>query len=145
MKVRCNVCREYVERESAIRFGVVSFCSDECVQAYRFKTTKKKSKKPDVSEDLRNEVLEADGHCCRFCGRSSGYLHVHHIVYRSQGGPHEVGNLISLCPEHHDRVHSNKKLYQPLAQQVVDLRLSKGDKITTIAYLQAQQSRSIDG
>ena len=142
MKIRCTYCREYSDRDTALRYGVMSFCSQECAQNWRYKSAKKKSKKPDVSADLREEVLEADGHKCRYCGRRDQFLHVHHIIYRSQGGPHEVGNLVTLCPEHHDLVHSNKRVYQPLAQELVSLRRKNSDKHTTIAHLHEQACRN---
>lgn len=83
---------------------------------------------------LRDEVLEADGHRCRFCGKTDN-LQVHHVIYRSGGGKHERGNLITLCNEHHDTVHSDKGKYQKLCQQVIMLRDTRGDKQITIARI----------
>lgn len=34
-------------------------------------------------------------------------LEVHHIIYRSHGGPDEEWNLITLCKEHHMAAHNN--------------------------------------
>jgi uncharacterized protein DUF222/HNH endonuclease len=44
---------------------------------------------------------------CRFpgCDRPSGWTDGHHIVHWSDGGPTELGNLVSLCRQHHRRVH----------------------------------------
>lgn len=42
---------------------------------------------------------------------------------------------MTLCDRCHAEVHSNKKLYQPLAQRVALLREMNGDKRTTIAQL----------
>lgn len=54
----------------------------------------------------RPRILERDRYC-RGCGGSipSQQLHVHHILFRSQGGPDEDWNLISLCPGCHDKAH----------------------------------------
>ena len=54
----------------------------------------------------RLRVIERDGHCCRLCGAWGEVLHVHHVVYRSAGGGHGLGNLISLHPWCHlDEAH----------------------------------------
>jgi hypothetical protein len=42
---------------------------------------------------------------CQECGESSDTLHVHHKILRSQGGNHDISNLIVLCT----RCHSNKE------------------------------------
>ena len=75
-------------------------------------------------------VLSLDKDRCRFCGKSGGSLHVHHVRYRSEGGKHVEDNLIALHIECHDKVHGNKKLYQPLALQVIGLRKEETRYIT---------------
>lgn len=50
---------------------------------------------------------------CQMCGRTWD-LHIHHIIYRSQLGNNDERNLIRLCSECHQKVHSNKKVYQPM-------------------------------
>lgn len=54
-------------------------------------------------------VLARDGHKCQNRGCKSGdcRLHVHHIVWRSQGGSDDAENLITLCKTCHDRVHQD--------------------------------------
>ena len=44
---------------------------------------------------------------CRFpgCDRPSGWTDGHHIIHWSDVGPTELGNLVSLCRQHHRRVH----------------------------------------
>jgi hypothetical protein len=44
--------------------------------------------------------------------------HVHHIIYRSQGGKDLPENLISLDWKCHAMVHSNKPLWLPVLQQL---------------------------
>lgn len=54
---------------------------------------------------IRAVVLVRDkGRCRLLCGRAA--TDTHHILYRSQGGPDETWNLISLCRWCHDLVHS---------------------------------------
>ena len=52
----------------------------------------------------RRIVLARDGWECMLCGRPA--VDTHHILYRSQGGPDEAWNLISLCRTCHDLVHA---------------------------------------
>lgn len=56
-----------------------------------------------MDQTVLAEVRERDRDSCRFCGDCQ--VAVHHIVYRSHGGPDEPWNLISLCRTHHDWVH----------------------------------------
>lgn len=53
------------------------------------------------------QVLERDGYRCRLCGLAWG-LQVHHVVYRSRGGGHHSGNLVSLCHICHGDVHAGR-------------------------------------
>lgn len=52
-------------------------------------------------------VLDRDNHTCQHCkGKTKdSSLHVHHIVFRSNGGSDESENLITLCKTCHDRLH----------------------------------------
>jgi 5-methylcytosine-specific restriction endonuclease McrA len=66
-----------------------------------------------VPAATRARVLERDGHRCRFCGTRAG-LHLHHIHLRSHGVDHQPHNLITLCSEHHDLVHTDTRRWQPV-------------------------------
>ncbi|MDA8301703.1 MAG: DUF222 domain-containing protein [Actinomycetota bacterium] len=58
-----------------------------------------------VTEKLRRAVLARDGGC-RYPGCTErSYVDVHHVVFRSQGGPTVASNLCSLCRWHHRLVH----------------------------------------
>lgn len=62
---------------------------------------------------MRRRVKKRDFDRCRRCG--TGFdLHVHHVIYRSQGGPDADNNLITLCQGCHATVHSDKRRYQHL-------------------------------
>lgn len=45
---------------------------------------------------------------CAICGATN--VHIHHIVFRSQGGDDVDPNLCGLCRFHHDEIHANKGL-----------------------------------
>jgi len=60
-------------------------------------------------ENVKAYVLARDGYKCQ-CKKSgcSEQLHVHHIVFKSQGGSDAPSNLITLCKKHHDALHKGK-------------------------------------
>jgi 5-methylcytosine-specific restriction endonuclease McrA len=58
---------------------------------------------------------------CQLCG-STNNLHIHHIIYRSQLGKTHRFNLIRLCNDCHNLVHSNKAKYKPI---LIDLQKQK--------------------
>lgn len=77
-----------------------------------------------VPKNVRSEVIERDGSCCRVCGRYVEHPALHHILYRSQGGPNTAENLVVVgwLPGHDchlNVVHRNKRLWQPLLELVV--------------------------
>lgn len=47
--------------------------------------------------DLRNAVLDRDGHRCVYCGMDGN--HVDHVVPLIQGGTNDIGNLVVACRE----------------------------------------------
>jgi hypothetical protein len=62
-----------------------------------------------VTARKREQVLARDGHGCTVpgCRRNVG-LDLHHIVYQSRGGSHELKNLTTICDLHHRAVHYGK-------------------------------------
>jgi 5-methylcytosine-specific restriction endonuclease McrA len=111
---RCAGCREYKRGVPYRRLGLGSVCSEQCLRAVATrKSTKAPAPPPDVPENVRAAVLARDRKRCRFCGTTEG-LHEHHVIYRSQGGPHEAANLITLCASHHALVHTDKGRWQPV-------------------------------
>lgn len=125
-RILCGGCREYFDRaDGFVSFGLGRFCTSECLSSSldgkRRKATERKLsvvKRPPkprrgLDPSLRAEVRLRDGDHCRFCGSSRG-LQLHHVMYRSEGGPDEASNLITLCDEHHRLAHSNKRLWKPV-------------------------------
>lgn len=52
-------------------------------------------------------VHARDQRLCRLCGLYCGQsIHLHHVVYRSQGGPTSVENLLSVCQRCHTGIHA---------------------------------------
>lgn len=72
-----------------------------------------------LPSQVRTHVLDRDGGCCRLCGQFREVQHVHHIIYRSQGGQDVPRNLVTLDWKCHDTVHANKRLWLPILHQVV--------------------------
>jgi 5-methylcytosine-specific restriction endonuclease McrA len=60
---------------------------------------------PELYERLQQQVLWRDGWRCQCCGTRSN-LEVHHMEFRSRGGPDLECNLITLCVACHSVLHS---------------------------------------
>ena len=54
----------------------------------------------------REAILHRDNYTCQCCGKKRVRLEVHHIIFRSKGGTDDEKNLIALCKECHDAIHS---------------------------------------
>jgi hypothetical protein len=53
-------------------------------------------------------VLARDNYTCNICKKKNTSLHIHHIIFRSEGGSDEQENLITLCKSCHDKLHSGE-------------------------------------
>ena len=84
----------------------------EVVKTKRIPTYKKTWGLPiRQKEELRNVILNRDGHKCCDCG-DVNRLQIHHIVERANGGSNEESNLITLCPKCHAEKHKNSPIYR---------------------------------
>ena len=54
----------------------------------------------------RSAILHRDNYTCQCCGKKNCRLEVHHIKFKSQGGTDDEENLITLCKDCHDGVHT---------------------------------------
>ena len=128
-KFKCGGCKDRFPMEAVwASSSVQKFCSRECASAQRQRNFSQdatrparkpsKPRKADIPVHVRKAVMKRDRGRCRFCGVDAG-LHLHHVVYRSQGGQHEESNLITLCLRCHDTVHSDKKRWMPLLLGVI--------------------------
>jgi 5-methylcytosine-specific restriction endonuclease McrA len=64
--------------------------------------------------NVKAYVLHRDKYRCRSGrkGKHSKKLHVHHIVFRSQGGSNAPGNLVTLCETCHEALHAGAFQYK---------------------------------
>jgi hypothetical protein len=63
----------------------------------------------EVDRALRQFLGEIDGERCRFPGcRHTRFLHAHHVIWWSHGGPTDLANLVLLCSRHHRLVHDEQ-------------------------------------
>lgn len=145
-RLRCTNCRAYKERDSFYKVSSLEkVCSQECFEELRRgrNTPSERSlksapllrqhgprpkKKDDPPPKTRAEVTLRDRGKCRYCGAQSTMLH--HINYRSEGVDHSPHNLITLCQEHHELVHSSKKKWKPLLLMVIWYQYVYGQYIT---------------
>jgi 5-methylcytosine-specific restriction endonuclease McrA len=58
--------------------------------------------------NVKAYVLHRDGFQCQKCKTKKGKLHVHHIVFRSNGGTDTPNNLITFCESCHEKLHNGE-------------------------------------
>lgn len=143
MKVRCGYCKQFIDRDTAIRRNLNYFCGDDCYYSKINQSKKKKntSKGKVDLDSTREDILKKDGYRCRYCGGRNNLV-THHVIYKSEKKNKQwqetQSNLITLCNFscHLDIIHGNKKKYQPLCLKVIWLREINGDKLTLIKDLE---------
>lgn len=131
----CKVCeKSYYVSPSRIK---AKFCSNKCQGLYQqsqplpkgFITSidnkgKKNGRYKDGSrigtniskKNVRLGIIERDGNWCLKCGLPGPGLHLHRVIYGSQGGKYETANCVLLCAVHHEEIHSNKTEWLPILQ-----------------------------
>ena len=77
-----------------------------------------KPKPKDISKTNREEIKRLFKGKCGLCGKPG--VHTHHIIYRSEDRNKidDIDNMFLLCLECHEKVHSNKKYWQPRLQNM---------------------------
>ena len=63
---------------------------------------------------MKSESLSCfirDGWKCRHCNDRMG-IHPHHVIYKSQQGPDDLTNLLTLCWQCHHAAHEKKLLIE---------------------------------
>lgn len=139
VQARCTACRGYFPRHTFFYHQQMTrICTEQCFNEWtetrrrKAKANRKKPRKrtiaPKIPIDVRMAVHARDK-TCRMCG-SSRSLHCHHVQYRAQGGPDVEENLVLLCAEHHELVHSDKRVYQPLLQTLLRLEYVEHEHLT---------------
>ena len=85
--------------------------------------------------NVKQYVLHRDGYCCKKCGKDKTELHVHHIIFRCNGGTNSPDNLIILCETCHNSLH--------LAENAEDLSKKLASKLRKKSTLDATQVSTI--
>lgn len=131
---KCAICGTlFLVVPSRFARGTGVYCSRVCgIEGRRRKMIGMHTKRaPGKSlAAVRRQAKERDNYRCRICGFREA-LHSHHIAPKSQGGKHDLANLITLCPNHHALVHAGllkqtdllKALKEPIHQK--ELKLSR--------------------
>jgi 5-methylcytosine-specific restriction endonuclease McrA len=58
--------------------------------------------------NVKAYVLHRDEYQCQKCKTKKGKLHVHHIIFRSNGGTNSTENMIILCESCHEKLHNGE-------------------------------------
>ena len=85
--------------------------------------------------NVKQYVLHRDGYCCKKCAKDKTELHVHHIIFRCNGGTNCPDNLITLCETCHNSLH--------LAENAEDLSKKLASKLRRKSTLDATQVSTI--
>jgi 5-methylcytosine-specific restriction endonuclease McrA len=89
-------------------------------------------------------VLDRDGYSCQKCKIKKGRLHVHHIIFKSNGGTDTPSNLITLCENCHEKLHDGEfsiKGIKSITKYATEIGIIKsqlkkkfGDFVETFGY-----------
>lgn len=66
-----------------------------------------------MTEKKIYEIIAHEEPYCMLCG-STNWLEIHHVRYGACGRHTYFGNIIRLCKSCHQKVHSNKRKWQPI-------------------------------
>lgn len=139
-RFKCGGCKKWItDEETWTKTALQRWCSEDCMRgkqrassqsAVRPHRKPSKRRKDEIPPATRELIYVRDRRSCRFCKRSNVALHIHHINYRSEGVDHQSHNLILLCQEHHDLMHSNKKKWKPILLGWIWLTYVEGVNMT---------------
>lgn len=139
-RARCTNCKSYYDPESMYwTNGVQRICTSACLSEYmdrrrpkrnavRERRKVKAAKPASLPLPLRLHIRTRDMNACRWCLRPGNQ--VHHVHYRSEGGPDEESNLILLCTECHARAHSSKLAFKPLLLAYIWIYYVQGRRLS---------------
>ena len=83
--------------------------------------------KQTIPPALRRAATLRDQRRCQVPGCSNAtWLDVHHIELRSEGGPHSLQNLVSICGAHHRALHRGQLALERSASGVIRVRHADG-------------------
>ena len=90
--------------------------------------------------NVKAYVLHRDGYKCQYKKAGTKHtdkLHVHHVVFRSQGGSDSPENLVVLCSSCHDALHAGE-IEMPSKKR----RMSKTRAATHMGIVQSRLKKS---
>ena len=64
-----------------------------------------------LDENIRKAIILRDDYKCQECGKSNCILEVHHIVPKRLKGKNNLGNLITLCNNCHQKTEGKEELF----------------------------------
>jgi hypothetical protein len=75
---------------------------------------------PTNWRDIAANIRALDGYQCVVCSAQNVELHVHHLIYASNFGTHQMQNLVTLCRICHEAEHKTifdfgENLHEPEA------------------------------
>lgn len=91
--------RNFYSKSCRINSNNIEYYCNECIRSRQYKQSAKYQRSL-MTDKLRYQVLNRDGHRCVICGASARdgvKLHVDHIIPVSKGGKTEMSNLRTLC------------------------------------------------
>ena len=76
-------------------------------------------------KEVYEKTLNLFNNRCAICG--SNQVQCHHIRYGGLYGGRKtyMGNIIPLCKNHHDLVHTNKKKYRPILIEMIHKKMEE--------------------
>lgn len=77
----------------------------------RARSAKRRARDLVLAEN-RAAAIRRDDHRCQAAAAviavaCAGGLHAHHVIRRSQGGPDDIDNLLTVCAAHHQHIHDH--------------------------------------
>jgi hypothetical protein len=100
--------------------------------------------KQKIPPAVRRKVFARDRHRCAVPGCRSTNLDVHHILELTNGGKHELSNLITLCEAHHLALHEGALVLQGAPPNVTFTRRPNNNfKVATRAVELAAALRKL--
>jgi hypothetical protein len=93
--------------------------------------------KHKIPPAVRRKVFARDRHRCAVPGCRSTNLDVHHVLEVSNGGKHDLSNLITLCEGHHLAVHEGSLLLEGAPPSVTFTRRSNSSFTVAVRAVEA--------
>lgn len=73
-----------------------------------------------LDENIRKAVILRDNCKCKECGKSNCVLEVHHIIPRRMNGKNNLGNLITLCSNCHQKTEGKEEKFIKHYQDMIN-------------------------